>query len=463
MYLLDDKTTDCTHCSTARYKEGSTTEPAKIMQQLPLKEQLALLVSDKKTCEMLEYRSKRPTKENVMTDIFDGKLYNNVKHLFENELVIGLWLYTDDYQQFKSMGILPGPNKPQDMTFFKPLLSDLEQLCKNGIIVETEAGSLRVRAHLLFCGSDTLAVAKMAGHSSHTHYRECRFCLICGEFMLHHMTFPPKPTSRPCVGKQLWRIIIGEYDSHKLSASFAGDCSDIYFHSGFYRSINWIHFALYLVPSLLLEYYTDESTCDALMNLATAFKYICTRELHTNDIVSLKQAVSAWNNWLLVQVNNKKLPGSVFTINQHYLLHMYKLVERLGPMPHYATFYAGVNSGNVIVEIAAIQRRNRLQEPQEQKRKTVLASTLANSPEIWGPFSKKSATDMKCVTQLKNFWAIHQNTYNIIIDQHQELETGRRLWKESIVYGSKNHSFIRIITKVNTDLSWTSSIRPEKH
>ncbi|KAG2221667.1 hypothetical protein INT45_002705 [Circinella minor] len=140
-------------------------------------------------------------------------------------------------------------------------------------------------------------------------------------------------------------------------------------------------------------------------------------------------------------------------------------------MPHYAAFCmeraigelkrrvhsvrdAGVNSENVVVEIAAIRRRNRLQEPQERKRKTVLASTLANSPKIWGPFSKKSATDMKCVTQLKNFWAIHQDTYNTIIDQHQELET---------VYGGKNHSFIRIITKVNTDLSWTSSIRPEKH
>ncbi|KAG2221666.1 hypothetical protein INT45_002704 [Circinella minor] len=334
MYLPDDKATDCTHCSAARYKEGSTTEPAKLMQQLPLKEQLALLVSDKKTREMLECRSKRPTKENVMTDIFDGKLYNNVKHLFENELVIGLGLYTDNYQQFKSskhsmtivhltvlninpkhrmenqlmlqVGILPRPNKPQDMTFFKPLLSDLEQLCKSGIIVETEVGSLRVHAHLLFCGGDILAVAKMAGHSSHTHYHGYRFCLIRGEFMLNHMTFPPKPTSRPHkiesfkkqktdedktknkergqsnpsifaylptlhgatffpnnlmhllsgVGKQLWRIIIGEYgkegnplylpprtcrefgeliaDSHKLSVSFAGDCSDIYFHSGFY-------------------------------------------------------------------------------------------------------------------------------------------------------------------------------------------------------------------------------------
>ncbi|KAG2224396.1 hypothetical protein INT45_002935 [Circinella minor] len=322
MYLPGDKATDCTHCSTARYKEGSTTEPVKIMQQLSLKGQLALPVSDNTTREMLKYRSKRPTKENVMTDIFYGKLYNNVKHLFENELVIGLGLYTADYQQFKSskhsmtivhltmlninpkhrmenqlmlqVGILPEPNKPQDMTFFKPLLNDLEQLCKNGIIVETEANPLCVHAHLLFCGGDILAVAKMAGHSFHTHDRGCRFCLIRGEFMLNCMTFPPKTTLRTRVGKQLWRIVIGEYgkegnplylspktcrefgelvaDSCKLSAVFPDDCGDICIHGGFYRSIDWIHFVSYLVSSLLLEYYTDKSTCDALMNLATAFK-----------------------------------------------------------------------------------------------------------------------------------------------------------------------------------------------
>ena len=309
-----------------------------------------------------------------MTDIFDGGLYKDVKYLFESEMTIGLGLYTDDYQQFQSnkhsmtivhltvlninpkhwmenqlmlqVAILPRPNKLQDMSIFRPLLGGLEQLCKNGIIVETETGPLRVHAHLLFYGSDILAVAKMAGHSSHTHYYRCRFCLIRDEFMLNWMTFPPKPTSRThkieyfkeqktaeakaknkergqtnasifaClptfygatffpndlmhlllgIGKQLWRIIIGEYGKggnplylppkmcrefgerianlRKLSTDFAGDYGNISSHSGFYWSIDWIHFVLYLVSSLLLEYYTDESTCDALINLAMAFKYI---------------------------------------------------------------------------------------------------------------------------------------------------------------------------------------------
>ena len=115
----------------------------------------------------------------------------------------------------------------------------------------------------------------------------------------------------------------------------------------------------------------------------------------------------------------KKLLGSVFIINQHYLLSTYKLIERLGPMPHYAAFCieraigelkrrvhsvrdAGVNSGNVAVEIVAIRRRNRLQQP-EEKKKTIVVSTLPNSPKLWGPFSQKSASDMKCAAQLKNF------------------------------------------------------------
>ena len=89
-------------------------------------------------------------------------------------------------------------------------------------------------------------------------------------------------------------------------------------------------------------------------------------------------------------------------------------------MPHYAAFCmeraigelkwrvhsirdAGVNSGNVSVEIAAIRRRNRLQQPEEKKKKKIAVSTLPNSPELWGPFSQKSTSDMKFAAQLKNF------------------------------------------------------------
>ena len=122
---------------------------------------------------------------------------------------------------------------------------------------------------------------------------------------------------------------------------------------------------------------------------------------------------------------------------------------------------AGVNSGNVIVEIGRYSKKKQASATRREKKKTIAVSTLPNSPELWGPFSQKSTSDMKCAAQLKNFWAINQNTY-IIIDQNQLLETGRWLWQKSTVYGSQNHSFIRIITKVNSDLSWSDSVRPEK-
>ncbi|KAI9246296.1 hypothetical protein BDA99DRAFT_543388 [Phascolomyces articulosus] len=233
----------------------------------------------------------------------------------------------------------------------------------------------------------------------------------------HSATFFPSDLMHMLagIGKQIWHMISGDFgkeeghllylapctcqeigdlivNSYTLSTNFSSNCGNIDTHSSFYRSIDWIHFTLYLLSSILLEYYSDQRTCDALILLAKIFKYICSHEICKDDIHDIKDAVGKWNNWLLDQVNNKRLPGSVFTINQHYLMHVYKLIECLGPMPHFAAF---------------------------------------------------------CIERA--------------IDKHEILEHGRRLWKDRSVYGGNNlHCFVRIITEVNVDRSWSSRIKIEK-
>ena len=48
--------------------------------------------------------------------------------------------------------------------------------------------------------------------------------------------------------------------------------------------------------------------------------------------------MKCWINWLNEQVHDGKMSASVFTINQHYLTHMCKTIERDGPLPYLAAF-----------------------------------------------------------------------------------------------------------------------------
>ncbi|KAG2208192.1 hypothetical protein INT45_010943, partial [Circinella minor] len=346
-------------------------------------------------------------------------------------------------------------------------------------------------------------------------------CLFSHLPTFHGATFFPVDPMHllgPGIRKQLWRIMCGEYGKEGnplyltksqreligsriagsrslIPSSFSGDCGDISFQSGFYRAVDWIHFVLYLVPTTILEFYNANDTKQALVNLATIYRYTLSREICSDDIQKLQTAVKSWINWLKRQVRQSNILPTVFTVNVHYLTHLHKIIERIGPLPYIAAFsmertignikrrihskrYAGVNAGNVLIELAAVRTRERLDglrntvnvdnenegnidnenenisEDYDAKKLNVIAlSNAEDSPEIWGPFFKDSVRNLRCGAPLKHYWAWQHGSYmGIDIQQNELLEAGNRLFKEDVTYGgSTRESFVRLHIMVSVD------------
>ncbi|KAI9497559.1 hypothetical protein BDB00DRAFT_784499 [Zychaea mexicana] len=223
--------------------------------------------------------------------------------------------------------------------------------------------------------------------------------------------------------------------------------------------------------------------------------YAFSREINKNQIISLKDAVKVWAKWLDTQVEAQNMSAAVFTINQHYLSHLHTTIERNGPLPYLAAFNmeraigeikrrirskinAGVNSGNVLVDLSAVRRRKRLErdddnnddddENDEDEERPNHAVNVINkksrmdvisisddrdSPEIWGPFAEQSIQELHCKNQLRHFWAWHNESYTgINIDVDEVVETGTRLQMNKNTYGgSVRESFVRLHIDVDID------------
>ncbi|KAI8376571.1 uncharacterized protein BYT42DRAFT_498503 [Radiomyces spectabilis] len=256
--------------------------------------------------------------------------------------------------------VTSGPNKPADIfSFLEPFLTEVHELSESGMIVRIGSDTLKVKGHLMFVGGDIPAVAKMCGHAGHNHYHGCRFCTIRGNgrdeaqadhqpkasirlsqtFQIsdqclgqqkaspfvtlssfHGATFflvDPMHLLGPGIGKQLWRLILGDYGESAnpfyllpknrqligariaasrslIPSSFAGDCGDVATQSGFYRAVDWIHFVRFFVPTIVLEFYTDPGVRKAIIDLSEIYCYALSRELSVNQIRSLKVTVFSW-------------------------------------------------------------------------------------------------------------------------------------------------------------------------
>ncbi|KAG2212136.1 hypothetical protein INT45_010986 [Circinella minor] len=510
-------------------------------------------VSNKHTRELLKYRAERQSSE-IMKDCFDGAVYKDLKSMkFQGKMDLALALYTDDFQVYRrgkhSMTIVhvvilnipeevrcedqnmiqvcipPGPNKASDLfSFLDPVLKELKDLCKNGMVIRMDSGDVMLKAHLLFIGGDIPAMAKMAGHAGHTHYHGCRF------FTGRHNRRRPKPVIRrahtyrtvdkhlgqnkvcpfaelptfygatffpidimhllgPGIGKQLWSIIQGTYGtdncplylpnatqeligariaaSRNLTpSSFSGDCGDLSFQSGFYRAVDWIHFVLYIVPTIVLELYVDPATCKALIDLSTIYRYAFSREIDKDGISCLRNAVKYWIKWLEDQVNSGNISPAVFTINQHYLTHLCKTIERNGPLPYLAAFNMERAIGEIKKRVRSKRHAGKNAELEDDywnddddnkedndivrkgsKMDAIFLPDDPDSPEIWGPFAEDTIWSLRCRGALGHFWAWRNETYEgISIDPDQIIETGSKLYnKDKNIYGgTTRESLIRM-------------------
>ncbi|OAD75979.1 hypothetical protein PHYBLDRAFT_59509 [Phycomyces blakesleeanus NRRL 1555(-)] len=224
MQFNNKKDIACVTCSEARYKNGQTSEsdtrvPVRLIVQLPLARQLALCLADNKTrTEMLYYGQK--------ADVFNGHVYQSMKHLFSGENNIAISLSMDGFNPYNVPGsvtivhatvlnlnlmihyeknrmiqiaMLPGCTGPSDIwSFLEPILRDLCLLQTEGMEVKTPAMMIRAKVYVLMTTSNILALAKLACHVGHMSKNGCHICRVVGQTPKHGQYFRMLPGTQTC-------------------------------------------------------------------------------------------------------------------------------------------------------------------------------------------------------------------------------------------------------------------------
>ena len=206
MFQRVSKKEKCDFCNEPRYttkkrrSDGGVPQqqPCAQVKQLPIADQLALLIYHKSSREELLYRSKYQSVSGNYSDVFDGNTYKNLKKdgHFSNPMDIAISLYTDGFTLFNKQQltiihvvvlnidpirryetnrmfqicIAPGPLAPRSLfSFLYPTIQSLKRLQKSGICVKgDDRKTYYSRVHMLLATGDIPACSKMMCARGHT-------------------------------------------------------------------------------------------------------------------------------------------------------------------------------------------------------------------------------------------------------------------------------------------------------
>ncbi|KAG2216785.1 hypothetical protein INT45_009672 [Circinella minor] len=121
------------------------------------------------------------------------------------------------------------------------------------------------------------------------------------------------------------------------SSIFEGSFRDVSRKAGLMRSIDWIMFLQIVVPTLVFENLVDIYTANseqvqALMSLVIGCTLALLWEIDGDDIANIEENLHAWHLHMMNNVNK-----NMYTVNFHYLRHIYTICSKLGPLRVYST------------------------------------------------------------------------------------------------------------------------------
>ncbi|SAM00067.1 hypothetical protein [Absidia glauca] len=136
------------------------------------------------------------------------------------------------------------------------------------------------------------------------------------------------------------------------------------------RAVDWIDIARFAIPALFVGKFQDHGARVAMLSIVAFIQTVLHKDLQATQLVNMKRSLEVWTTYLLNQVDEGKLPVSVFTPNEHYLQHIIEIIKRLGPPTYYSprcmertiglykrrkrsTKDPGVEAGNIMVKLAA--------------------------------------------------------------------------------------------------------------
>jgi hypothetical protein len=205
------------------------------------------------------------------------------------------------------------------------------------------------------------------------------------------------------LAKRIWQILVGDYrkvvngrkkgeplitkeqardigvligsSRQSVPLTFAGECRNIDADASTLRSIDWIHFARFLVPTVVVHFLRDEGAKAAFLAVSNVISLALQKSINDSTIKAIQDNIRVWFDW---RRTSDSISNSVFTINMHYLIHLPFMLVALGPTHAYSCFNMeraireykneldssrnpAVNAANVLVDLAAARRRHRIQ------------------------------------------------------------------------------------------------------
>lgn len=215
--------TACPYCKEPRYDAAN--RPRQLFRCIPLEPRLAALYANEGTSELMRYRNNYKAKEGVISDVFDGRHYRELREkkvvvdgkkyghrFFSGKRDVALSVMTDGFQIFKRqrsgsqtcwpilalnlnlppeirthlsniipLAIIPGPKAPFDYnSFLRPFVEECKVLASVGVqcVDAKRTSPFTLRAYPISCHGDMPAVKHCMCFKGHNGIRPCRACEI---------------------------------------------------------------------------------------------------------------------------------------------------------------------------------------------------------------------------------------------------------------------------------------------
>ncbi|KAI8136648.1 hypothetical protein BJV82DRAFT_675807 [Fennellomyces sp. T-0311] len=288
-----------------------------------------------------------------------------------------------------------------------------------------------------------------------------------------------KPLARRHIGKAMAEL------KRSLPSSLTTCTTDIS-RKKLKKSIDWIDFLRYMVPTILIEHIQNRHAKEATKALSNIFKMLFHRTITETSLRELNINVWKWLNYLRRQFEQGNIKETIFTITQHYLVHLVDMIRAMGPPRMYSAFAMeralgevkkkvrsksaqGTEAGNIMVKLAAKRHADQLKVPAEKVKEVLTDSQASNAPEIWSPFWNSSVDEYPefgLDRLLRSFWSIYIDDLGPL---NTAFEAGSRLWLSQFeiigsAYRPRNESRRDdFLAKMTIDIDQTRYAEPSRN
>ncbi|OAD70942.1 hypothetical protein PHYBLDRAFT_171014 [Phycomyces blakesleeanus NRRL 1555(-)] len=246
-----------------------------------------------------------------------------------------------------------------------------------------------------------------------------------------------------------------------IPMAFTGTWRSMKESNGKRKTINWMDFLLFIVPTMVINHLCFADAKQAVRDLVLACFIVQQWSITTSDIVAV-EAIGHWHSFLRCKISDGKLKSNIFVMNQHMLVHLGFMLWEMGPLQAYScrpieytigTYTSaiksrkepGKNMENVLFQMAAIShcRGNCPARTGPADRRTSnfkVASDDIAGPQLWSSLTRYSMAELAntigmewkdLVQQLLPFWAGEGVSS---FEEQDSVVCTTKMWKDSVVY-----------------------------